>query len=555
MQTTLNKAVIPLLILFLVISLPSDCQHVLPSVVELPVINITYDDSINSKKKILAEITIDVDSLSKLSGFNGYCGIEFHGNSTLHAPKKSYDIELRDALGNEQTQQLLDFGPEEDFILLAQYFDRSHYRNVFAFDLWSQMGHYSPKYRHVKLNVNGKFQGIYLLVEKIKVDKNRLDLDIGMTDDWEVGDPFLIKFENETPNYSSWPQNFQGKSITIKTIYPKNSYDEGYDLQFEFPYFTDLFDEAIDNVNKGLQGEDHSHYRDFIDVASFVDYFLMTELSKNPDGFKRSVYFYRDRVSQGDSTSGKIHMGPVWDFDLAFGNVGYGNYRSAEGWTYLQKRESKNVDLFPAFWYKLLCDPDFVQQCISRLQEIKAMAPKHDLKKSASKLFYDMDRSMTLDTEIWGEGTIHRSADPVAKSNWEHVKEVVDFYWRRLEWMEKNLEHIKCVPPSSMYYELEYSQEISPDLASKRFIVPAIEYKPEIDTTDWYYYPQYYKYELLNASGEVIQKGPSSDTIYISYKNLPPGDYYLEVSQENDMPAFSAVMESYYMMTKLVVPE
>ncbi|MFK7784450.1 MAG: CotH kinase family protein [Crocinitomicaceae bacterium] len=555
MKTKLNNTIIPLLLIFLGISLPSDCQRPFPSVIELPEINITYQETINSKKKIHAEITIDVDSLSGLIDFQGYCGIEFHGNSTLNAPKKSYDIELRDAEGNELTRQLLDFGAEEDFILLAQYFDKSHYRNALAFNLWSRMGHYSPKYRHVKLNVNGEFQGTYLLVEKIKVDKNRLDLDIGTADDWAVGDPFLVKFDNENPNYSSWPQNFQGENITIKTIYPKNSYDDGYHLQFEFPYITDKLDEAIDNVSKGLRGKDHYHYRDFIDVASFVDYFLMTELSKNPDGFKRSVYFYRDRVSQDNSTLSKIHMGPVWDFDLAFGNVNYGNYKSAEGWTYLQKRDSKNVDLFPAFWYKLLCDPEFVQQCISRLQEIKEMATKSNLEREAATLFHHIEQSMKLDTERW-RGKTNQKAKPSAKGDWNQISDVLDFYWRRLEWMEENLKYIRCIPPSSMYYELEYLQEIAPDLTSKRFVVPAIEHNPKVDTTEWYSYPQYYTYRLLNSSGEVLLKGPSSDTIYISYENLSPGDYYLEVFENDEnAPAISAVIESYYMMTKLTVPK
>ncbi|MDX2362486.1 MAG: CotH kinase family protein [Crocinitomicaceae bacterium] len=551
-----NKKVFIVAIISLGIIISSDCQTNIPVHVDLPIINIVVGLGLNSEKKVLATFTIDAgDGISGAMGYDGHCGIELHGNSTLLVDKKSYDIELRDEFGEEVSRKLLDFSSEEDFILLAQYFDRSHFRNALAFDLWEKLGHYSPKHRYVEVHVNGIYQGVYLLAEKIKVDQNRVNLNVSYGTHWHSSDPFLMKLDVGSYNVPSRTVDLEGNDIYYNLIYPKEVINQG--VGNEVIRVTEQVERSIDNIVLNRQGIEH--YSTNIDVASFADYFLITELSKNPDGYKDS-YFYRNRLDVNDPESRKLHMGPVWDFDLAFGNVDYQNFRSAEGWAYIQSRESHHVRKFPAFWYKLICDPEFIGLCMERLQEIKTLFPKNDLLNRAGAVHYAMKDDFKKDTELWGEGSIHTpDLGPLKTSSLDRMVNVINFFWNRLEWIEANLPTIECNPVEPMKLELNYSVLIQPRIESKSFVIngPTDE---EMGSPIGRYpsdYPQDYTYELMNPMGEVVQSGPVHGAFSISYENLEPGEYYIEIENEYyyNMPAVSYWIPTFYLLGKLIVPE
>ncbi|MFT5779334.1 MAG: hypothetical protein ACI837_002291, partial [Crocinitomicaceae bacterium] len=131
----------------------------------LPQIYINTTVNLSPIKKVLATIRIESEHHNP---FESFCGIEYHGNSTLESAKKSFDFELRTESGEDSTQRILDFAPDEDFVLISNTFDHTHLRNVFATMLWSEMGHYTPQYIHCEVYLNDEYQGLYLLIEKIK---------------------------------------------------------------------------------------------------------------------------------------------------------------------------------------------------------------------------------------------------------------------------------------------------------------------------------------------------------------------------------------------------
>jgi hypothetical protein len=103
------------------------------------------------------------------------------------------------------------------------------------------------------------------------------------------------------------------------------------------------------------------HYRNYIDVNSFVDFTISNEISKNVDGYIFSTYLYKAK----DSDGGKLHMGPLWDFNLCYGNVDYlANSQFAPGWTY--------TDPYRMFWFRrLMSDPYFAGKFNCRWTELR----------------------------------------------------------------------------------------------------------------------------------------------------------------------------------------
>jgi hypothetical protein len=114
----------------------------------------------------------------------------------------------------------------------------------------------------------------------------------------------------------------------------------------------------IDTVEQVIQSEYFADpakgYAQYIDVPSFVDYFIHTELSLNADGYKRSAYFYKEKQRE-DGTGGKLFAGPVWDYNLAYGNANFANANNLEAWCF----EGASNNPTPAMWQRLLQDPVF----------------------------------------------------------------------------------------------------------------------------------------------------------------------------------------------------
>ena len=149
----------------------------------LPIVVIdTRGVSIPDDPKVLAVLKIynrgngTRNFLTDAPQFNGYCGIEIRGSSSQQFPKKSYGFESWNINGTSIDTSFLGMPSESDWILNANYTDKSFLRNVLAYQLWQNMGHYGTRYQFVELILNNQYQGIYIFSEKIKRDKNRLNI-------------------------------------------------------------------------------------------------------------------------------------------------------------------------------------------------------------------------------------------------------------------------------------------------------------------------------------------------------------------------------------------
>lgn len=323
-----------------------------PSEDSLPLISITTQTPLNAREK--------VGAMMKTVGYEGAIGIKLRGNSSLSFNQKKYTFETRNENGKDSVVSLLGLPAHSKWVLLAPYNDVSMMRDPLAFQLWRDMGHWGPRTVMCELMMDGEYRGIYILAEAIKRGEERVpisklkksdvsgrELTGGYMLRIDAYDENDVTFESKIPGIGDGIMNSQ---ITWSIIYPKKD-----NLQPEqLAYIQNYVDTVEQVIQSDYFADPKKGYARYIDVPSFVDYFIHSELSLNADGYKRSAYFYKEKL-HADGSGGKLCAGPVWDYNLAYGNCNFCNANNLEAWCF----EGGNTNPTPAFWQRLLQDPAF----------------------------------------------------------------------------------------------------------------------------------------------------------------------------------------------------
>jgi len=230
--------------------------------------------------------------------FNNYSGeisIEIRGASSSGWSKKSYGIETQNDDGSNNNVSLLGMPEENDWILYASYYDRSFLRNVLTCKLANEMGWYASRTKYFEMVLNGEYHGVYILMEKIKRDKNRVDIGTLNPDEIsgdDVTGGYIIKVDKEgwKPGIDSEYPPFSGATQTIRYQF---HYPDADDIVEEQVSYLSNFIGAFEYVMAGSNYADNlSGYPRYLNVESFADYYILNELSKNVDGYRLSAYLY-----------------------------------------------------------------------------------------------------------------------------------------------------------------------------------------------------------------------------------------------------------------------
>ncbi len=306
------------------------------------------------------------------NNFNGTVGIEHRGSASQFFPKKPYGFETRDGTDKSIKASILGMPQESDWILNASYTDKTLMRDVLTYHLSNQMGMYASRTKFVELVLDGDYRGVYIMMEKIKRDANRIDIaSLKSTDisgDALTGG-YILKIDKNTgtPN-AYWKSPYPANNLMEMNImieYPKKEVITTEQYNYIKDHFT-----AFENTLNGTNFKDPTNgYAKYIDVNTFIDYFLLTELTYNIDAFRLSIFFYKDR----DSRNPKIKMGPPWDYDHAYGNANYCNGWETNHWAYDFIREfCPNDDKqVPFWWARLLQDRNFCIKVRDRWQQLR----------------------------------------------------------------------------------------------------------------------------------------------------------------------------------------
>ncbi len=339
----------------------------------LPIIKInTNGQTIKDEPKIQADMGIIYNGLGiknyvsdTANNFKGKIGIEYRGSSSQWFPKKPFGFETLDSNGLESDASLLGMPSQSDWILSPSYSDKTFMRNVLAYKIFNEMGHYASRSQFCELMINGDYQGIYILMEKIKRDKNRVD--IAKLDSNDIaGDSltggYIIKIDKGTGNGGAgWASNFpppvngNGQTIYFQFEYPADGKINLPQQQY-IKTFVDSFETALMGANFM---DSATGYRNFMDVNSFIDYFILNEMSKNIDGYRLSTYLFKDK----NSNNRLLKIGPAWDYDIAWKNADYCEAFIDTGWAFkfgsVCPDDSWQV---PFWWERLLQDSLFANE-------------------------------------------------------------------------------------------------------------------------------------------------------------------------------------------------
>ena len=271
-------------------------------------------------------------------------GIKVRGQSSAMFPKPGYSIEVREYQGSDTSSvdvSLFGLPPADDWVLHGPYVDKSMLRNALAYWLFRQAGRYAPRTKHFDLYINGVYRGVYVMVEKIKRGKYRVNVSKLKEDDL-AGDSltggYIWAFDKVGTNTGGGGSDNQGgieaegfntsDGLNVILHYPKKDKIQKQQEEYLKNYLNDL--EALFKNGKNGDG-----YEKYVDLGSAVDYVLHQEVTNNGDSYWCSFFLHKPKNKtnkDGVYTEGKVTLGPPWDFNLAMSNGGMMGYGGGNSW-------------------------------------------------------------------------------------------------------------------------------------------------------------------------------------------------------------------------------
>ena len=340
--------------------------------------------------------------------------ISGRGNSTWNYAKKPYKLKL------SKKTSVLGMPKHKRWVLLANYIDKTMLRNDLAFYLGQKTSlAWTPHGYHVELILNGEHKGNYYLCEQIKIDENRVNIaELGPEEQTNVTGGYLLEMDtytaddDETPFLSKYKVNSEKGDTNIQV---KIKDPEAEDLtQQQFDYIVGYFHAFEDALYGDNWLDEKSGYKSYIDVKSFVDIYLVSELLYHWEWrHPKSSYMFKDR-------DGKLCSGPMWDYDWKIGTVKSGWYCKQYLWYPRLFTDPEFVALLKARWAALY--PEF-QSAITYLQ-----TKRDQLSDSADKNF-----------AIWTERTFSTNGENDLTYR-EAANRLTTNYIARLEWLNAEIE-------------------------------------------------------------------------------------------------------------------
>ncbi|QHS56012.1 hypothetical protein GWR56_10875 [Mucilaginibacter sp. 14171R-50] len=380
----------------------------------IPVLYLTTNGPVVSKDDyVTGKVDVDPNNSFEQEKLSIPLKIKGRGNSTWSEfPKKPYRLKFNDKAA------MLGMPAAKNWVLLANYDDKTLMRTRIAFEFARRIGSdFAPQSRFVEVVMNGKFLGNYLLTSQVEVHENRVNI-TEMTENDNSGDAltggYLLELD-QRKDEKFWFVTKKNLPFTLKS--PEETTPA--QLKYIKKYIQDTEDALFaDNANDPVNG-----YAKYIDVNSFMNWFFVEEVVKNQDARDfSSIFYYKER-------KGKLHMGPVWDFDLSSGNVDYSPAKDPKSW-YIRD----------ATWMvRLFKDVTFRSKVKKRWNEIRSTAVEaifKDIDDNAAYLKLSQQQNFSkwpiLDKYVWPNAVVLGNYDL-------EVAYAKDFLMQRIAWIDAEI--------------------------------------------------------------------------------------------------------------------
>lgn len=224
--------------------------------------------------------------------------VRLRGNYSLKPDKKSFRLKFAD----KQNLFGQDTGASRNWVLIANFCDKTLIRNYLAYRMASQLDglDFTTSAQLIEVYLNNEYQGVYLLAEHVRVGEHRVNIEEGST---EVDTGYLVELDRYLTNDND-PSDVDFRVNNIPYAIKSDIANEA-----QKQYIASYMQQAFAAVQTG----NRAAIEQYIDMDSCIDMYIMHEFFRNPDAGYSSFYFFKDK-------GGKLHFGPVWDFDLAMGN-------------------------------------------------------------------------------------------------------------------------------------------------------------------------------------------------------------------------------------------
>ncbi len=379
--------------------------------------------------------------------YDGQISIEMRGESSLGlSPKKSFSIETQTESGTNNNISLLGMPVENDFVLYAPYADKSLIRNSISYRMYEKLGHYAPRTRFIELVINGSYEGVYLLTEKIKRDKNRVDMAkitpydttaIDITGGYLLRVDKLTGMDPEEYWQSPVQPPINGYNPVVYQNFDPDYYELTSNQRYYIKNYLREFEESF--VSQNFM-DPNVGYRSFMDIPSFIDMMILNEFTKDVDAFRLSHYFYK----QKDTNGGKLVNGPPWDYNLTFGNSDFtADIHHSDKWVY-------TLPMTIYWWARAMQDGWFRNQLYCRWDELYAsvMSPESVTWMLDSTL-RDIEESIPRNFQRWPVLGQYVWPNSFVGQNYQQEEEYLrSWISNRLSWMNGKWGGL-CVPVNS----------------------------------------------------------------------------------------------------------
>lgn len=342
----------------------------------LPIVLITTDNNaeIPDDPKIPASMKIiyhtdgstnyvtDQDNTAFLD-YSGRIKIELRGSSSQDLPKKQYGwTTYEDNDTTKKKVNIMGMPKQNDWILNGLAFDPSLIRDYLSYNLSRAIGYYTTRTQFCEVVINGDYRGLYILQEKLKDDSNRINIE-AIDEDASTGmaltGGYITKADKTTGGDPvAWTMSsYSGTTDFIHEL-PKPEDVTTAQNNYIHQQFTDLANKSHNNNADFATG-----YPSVIDIPTFVDFMVMSELASNVDTYQISTFFHKD-------LGGKLRAGPIWDYNLTYGNdlFIYGFDRSHYNVWQFDNNDSDG----PKFWKDLYDNSTFKCYFSRRWHEVTA---------------------------------------------------------------------------------------------------------------------------------------------------------------------------------------
>lgn len=492
----------------------------------IPIVMINSDGTvIPDEPKVLAKLAI-VDHLnqrnytSDTATFKCNILIERRGSSSqAFFPQISYSLKLIDSTGNDLNASLMGMPEEHDWILYATYNDKTCLRNCLSYLISNRMGMYASRTKFCELYVNNEYQGLYVWMEKIKRDKNRVDiarLDTADLSGEELTGGYIFKIDKVTSAGGAGCTSQYATSNGIRLVY-----------QYEYPHYNDIRNEQkkylcsyIDSFENSLVSPQFANlqqgYRKYADINTFIDYFILNEISRNVDGYRLSTFIYKDK-------NDKLKIGPPWDYNLAWWNANYCQGAWENGWAW-QFNSYCGGDPFPVpiWWDRMMSDSGFVNALNCRYTTLrKTVLQEKQLFEWIDSMAQITEEARTRHFERWPilGSYVWPNPSPIPNTYAEEIASIKNWITKRLHWLDLNM------PGSCRITE-------TPDFSES---IQYYAYPSPADNNLTIVLPEYINgnisMQLINMYGTPILTGhldPENNIIALT--STPPGIYYLVIN-------------------------